>query len=134
MRVAPPRFDRCTTTAAAHLLCPLARLHGLIRLHLGSGRGLAFSHLAPPASVHTKGRHLSVFLSSSQPWHIPCQQVKKDTPFKQWLFHTAFNLKLAALKAGSPWDKASAGLSVFQAGCHTAQACKQHKLNYCRLG
>lgn len=34
------------------------------------------------------------------------EQVKKDTPFKQWLFHVAFKLKLAALKAGSPWDKA----------------------------
>ncbi len=38
--------------------------------------------------------------------------MKKDTPFKQWLFHTAFKLKLAALKAGSPWDKASGGAAV----------------------
>ncbi|KAI7841263.1 hypothetical protein COHA_005036 [Chlorella ohadii] len=40
-------------------------------------------------------------------WHpVAAWAVKKDTPFKQWLFHTAFKLKLAALKAGSPWDKA----------------------------
>ena len=60
------------------------------------------SEISPPSLRLQR----STTLITGVPVNCVAWQVKKDTPFKQWLFHTAFKLKLAALKAGSPWDKA----------------------------